>query len=124
MRRALLVSVPLLLLAFSSSASGATITLTCTLASQDEPPQQIILEIGDGHVRYGSDAGSLVDVQSLEKHSLVVKSDVIAFRQNHAATRVVWDWRIDRASGALTQKYISTESGKSFRTKTGKCDGG
>ena len=122
MRRMMLVFLPLL--AVSATAQAAPITLTCSLGQEGMPQQEVILQIDDGAVRLGSDQENIVDAQSLEKHSLVVKKDVISFRQMFAATRVAWDWKIDRASGKVTQKYINTETGKSFMTKTGSCTGG
>jgi len=122
MRRMMLVFLPLL--AVSATAKAAPVTLTCSLGQEGMPQQEVILQIDDGAVRLGSDQENIVDAQSLEKHSLVVKKDVISFRQMFAATRVAWDWKIDRASGKVTQKYINTETGKSFLTKTGTCSGG
>ena len=122
MRRAMLVFLPLL--AVATTVKAAPITLTCSLGQEGMPKTEVILEIEDGAVRLGSDRENIVDAQSLEKHSLVVKKDVISFRQMFAATRVAWDWKIDRAKGAVTQKYINTETGKSFLTKTGTCAGG
>jgi hypothetical protein len=122
MRRMMLVFRPLL--AVSAAAQAAPDTLTCSLGQEGMPQQEVILQIDDGAVRLGSDQENIVDAQSLEKHSLVVKKDVISFRQMFAATRVAWDWKIDRASGKVTQKYINTETGKSFLTKTGNCTGG
>jgi hypothetical protein len=121
MRRMMLV-IPLF--AVSATAQAAPVTLTCSLGQEGMPQQAVILQIDDGAVRLGSDQENIVDAQSLEKHSLVVKKDVISFRQMFAATRVAWDWKIDRASGKVTQKYINTETGKSFLTKTGTCTGG
>jgi hypothetical protein len=122
MRRVMLLFLPFL--AASTAAHATPITLTCSLGQEGMPKQEVILEIEDGAVRLGSDRENIVDAQSLEKRSLVVKKDVITFRQMFAATRVAWDWKIDRASGAVTQKYINTETGKSFLTKTGSCSGG
>jgi len=122
MRCALLVFLPLL--AVSTAAKAAPVTLTCTLGQEGMPQQEVILEIEDGAVRLGSDRENIVDAQSLEKHSLVIKKEVISFRQMFAATRVAWDWKIDRATGKVTQKYINTETGKPFLTKTGSCSGG
>jgi hypothetical protein len=122
MRRIMLVYLPLL--AVSAAAQAAPVTLTCSLGQEGMPQQEVILQIDDGAVRLGSDQENIVDAQSLEKHSLVVKKDVISFRQMFAATRVAWDWKIDRASGKVTQKYINTETGKSFLTKSGTCTGG
>ena len=122
MRRAMLVFLPLL--AVATTVRAAPITLTCSLGQEGMPKTEVILEIEDGAVRLGSDRENIVDAQSLEKRSLVVKKDVISFRQMFAATRVAWDWKIDRAKGAVTQKYINTETGKSFLTKTGTCSGG
>ena len=122
MRRAMLVFLPLL--AVSTTAKAAPITLTCSLGQEGMPKTDVILEIEDGSVRLGSDRENIVDAQSLEKRSLVVKKDLISFRQMFAATRVAWDWKIDRAKSAVTQKYINTETGKSFLTKSGTCSGG
>jgi hypothetical protein len=122
MRRVMLMFLPLLFV--STTARAAPITLTCSLGQEGMPKTEVILEIDDGAVRLGSDRENIVDAQSLEKRSLVVKKDVISFRQMFAATRVAWDWKIDRASGKVTQKYINTENGKSFLTKTGDCSGG
>ena len=122
MRRVMLMSLPLLYV--STAAQAAPITLTCSLGQEGMPKTDVILEIDDGVVRLGSDRENIVDAQSLEKRSLVIKKDVISFRQMFAATRVAWDWKIDRASGKVTQKYINTETGKSFLTKTGDCSGG
>ncbi len=121
MRRVMLMFLPLLFV--STTAWAAPITLTCSLGQEGMPKTEVILEIDDGAVRLGSDRENIVDAQSLEKRSLVVKKDVISFRQMFAATRVAWDWKIDRASGKVTQKYINTENGKSFLTKTGDCSG-
>ncbi len=122
MRRFALMFFPLLFV--STTARAAPITLTCSLGQEGMPKTEVILEIDDGVVRLGSDRENIVDAQSLEKRSLVVKKDVISFRQMFAATRVAWDWKIDRATGKVTQKYINTENGKSFLTKTGDCSGG
>ena len=122
MRRAMLVFLPLL--AVATTAKAAPVTLTCSLGQEGMPKQEVILEIEDGSVRLGSDRENIVDAQSLEKRSLVVKKDMISFRQMFAATRVAWDWKIDRATGKVTQKYINTETGKSFLTKVGDCSGG
>ncbi|ARN80107.1 hypothetical protein [Methylocystis bryophila] len=122
MRRALVVFLPLL--AVSTRAEAAPVTLTCSLGQEGMPKQELVLEIEDGGVRLGSDHENIVDAQSLEKRSLVIKKDLISFRQMFAATRVAWDWKIDRATGKVTQKYINTETGKPFLTKTGDCTGG
>ena len=119
MNRAAFLLIPVFLL--GASARAEDIALTCSVSSASFPSQDIVLRIQGGRVSYGSDAQSLIDAESIEKSSLVVKSDKIAFKQLFASTRVAWEWKIDRASGDIEIKYINTENGKPFLTKKGKC---
>jgi hypothetical protein len=111
-------------LSLAAPARAEQILLSCSFAADNGPRQDIALEIANGRVRYGSNAGSMVNVDSLERSSLVANAGRIAFKQVWPATHVAWNWSIDRASGALTINYVNTNNGKSFLTKTGTCGGG
>ncbi len=124
MKTAAPISLFILLLGFAAPARAEEILLSCSFASEGGPRQDIVLEVANGRVRYGSSAASMVKVDSLERSSLVVSGAHIGFKQIWPATHVAWDWSIDRASGAMTLKYISTANGKSFLKKTGTCAGG
>jgi len=119
MNRAALLLFPVFLL--GASARAEDVSLTCSVSSASFPNQEIFLQIKGGRISYGSDKDSLVEAESIEKASLVVKPDRIAFKQLFASTRVAWEWKIERATGGIEIKYVNTENGKSFLTKKGKC---
>jgi hypothetical protein len=121
MNRAALLLAPLVVVAALAPAQAEDITLTCSVGSESFPSQAIYLQIKDGRISYGSDKDSLVDAESIEKSSLVVKSDKIAFKQLFASTRVAWEWKIDRSAGKIEIRYVNTENGKPFLTKKGTC---
>ncbi len=110
-------------LALASPALAESVMLSCQVSSQQSGPQDIVIEIRDGRVRYGSSASSMVDATSLSRSSLVVSGGVIAFKQVFPSTHVTWDWRIDRGSGAIHITYLYSGSGRSFLHKTGSCRG-
>jgi hypothetical protein len=103
----------------ASAARAESVSLSCEISSSVSPPQDLIVEVRDGHVRYGSSASSLVEAGSIS--NFTASGDVISFKQNFPATHVTWDWTIDRASGAITIKYINSANGKTFLTKRGSC---
>lgn len=114
----------ILSLGTAAPARAEQILLSCAFAADNGPRQDIMLEIANGRVRYGSSAASMVNVDSLERASLVANAERIAFKQAWPATHVAWNWSIDRASGAMTIKEVNTNNGKSFLTKTGACGAG
>jgi len=124
MKNAALLLFPLVLFGLATQAKAEQISLSCSIASEGAPKQDIVLEIRDGRVRYGSDRSSLVAITSIAGSSLVANSGVIAFKQLFPASHVAWDWRVDRATGEITIRYINTGNGKQFLKKSGTCAGG
>ena len=108
----------LLLLAAASAARAQSVTLSCHVASAEGIQNDLIVEVGNGHVRYGASGDSLVAAQV---NSLSTGGETISFKQNFPSTNTVWDWSIDRASGEITIRYINTRNGKPFLTKRGSC---
>ncbi|HXY59648.1 MAG TPA: hypothetical protein VEH76_13835 [Methylocystis sp.] len=109
-----------LLLLFPACAPRAeTVALSCHVASAEGAQNDLVVEIGNGHVRYGPSGDALVAAQSISGFS--EGGETIRFKQNFPATHTVWDWSIDRSSGEITIKYINTLNGKPFLTKRGTC---
>lgn len=103
----------------AAEARAASVFLSCRISSEEGPQQDLFVEVRDGHVRYGSSATSLVDAQSIK--SFVANGAAIRFKQSFASTQVMWDWTIDRVSGAITIRYVNSVNGKTFLTKRGSC---
>lgn len=111
-----LLVLPLLIVA--SAPRAQTVSLSCHVASAEGVQNDLIVEVGNGHVRYGASGDSLVAAQVT---SLSTGGETISFKQNFPSTNTVWDWSIDRASGAITIRYINTRNGKAYLTKRGSC---
>ncbi|HMK90286.1 MAG TPA: hypothetical protein VK446_11725 [Methylocystis sp.] len=103
----------------AGAARAESVALSCQIASKEGPSQDLSVEIANGRVRYGSGGSALVEAQSISGFSM--NGGSIAFRQNFPSERVVWDWTIDRASGAITIKYVNTANSSTFLTKRGTC---
>ena len=120
MKKAPTLALLLPLLGLASPAQAENALLACQIASQEGVRQDIVLEVRDSRVRYGSSPSSMVVVELAGK-SLVANSETISFKQNFPSTGVVWNWSVDRASGEITIKYVNSRNGKTFLTKTGSC---
>jgi hypothetical protein len=118
------LAIALTLCGFLSPARAEEILLSCVVASQDAPKQNLLVKVSDGHVFYGQTMASLVAAGSMNKGSLSVGNGHISFRQTWPASHVQWDWSIDRGSGDISIKYINTANKRVFLTKRGLCTGG
>lgn len=107
-----------------SRAEAEEISLSCVVSSQGSAPQNLIVKISEGRVRYGASATELANADSMVKGSLSISASQISFRQTWPATHVQWDWSINRGNGAINIKYINTATKKPFLTKRGECGGG
>jgi hypothetical protein len=114
-----LLAVPAL--AFAAPARAESILMACQVSTHQSATQEIVLEIRDGSVRYGSTMSDMVDALSLSRSSLVVTGETIGFKQVFPSSKVTWDWRIDRGSGTIIITYLYSGTGKSFLHKTGSC---
>jgi hypothetical protein len=121
MRMAMLRISALALPLLTGSAYAETITLSCSVSAEESPPQPLLLLVRDGRVSYGQSPGAMVDAASIVKSSLVANHSVVKFKQNFPSANVVWDWNIDRASGEIVLKHISSQTRKTFLTKKGTC---
>ncbi len=121
------IATPLMIAVMSCGLLGAAkaeeIMLSCVVAQQDGPRQDLLVKVSDGRVFYGSSMSALVAAESMNKGSLSVSSGQISFRQTWPSSHVQWDWSIDRASGGISIKYINTQNNKVFLTKKGACEG-
>ena len=122
------IATPLMIAIMSCGLIGPAkaeeIMLSCVVAQQDGPKQDLIVKVSDGRVFYGPSTAALVAAESMNKGSLSVSGGQISFRQTWPSNHVQWDWNIDRASGGITIKYINTGNNKAFLTKRGSCAGG
>ncbi len=123
MKKAILLSAALVMSGAVNQAKAEDVFLSCVLSSQELPRQDLVIQIRDGHVLYGSSAGNLVKVETIDKGSLSVSKNRVAFRQTWLDTKVQWDWSIDRESGDISIRYINTENKKQFLQKKGTCTG-
>jgi len=118
MKIAKLFFLALMLLA-PGGLRAESLTLSCHVASSEGVHNDLVVEIGNGRVRYGASGESLVDAQSVK--ALSVGGSEISFTQSFPSTNTMMDWTIDRASGAIMIKYINTRNSKPFLTKRGAC---
>jgi hypothetical protein len=114
-----LLAVPAL--AFAAPARAESILMACQVSTGQSAPQEIVLEIRNDSVRYGSTMSDMVDASSLSRSSLVVTGETIGFKQVFPSSQLTWDWRIDRGSGTIIITYLSSGTGKSYLHKTGSC---
>jgi hypothetical protein len=121
MKRAILLSAAVVVVGFVHQAKAEDMLLSCVLSSQELPRQDLVIQIKDGHVLYGSSAQNLVNAETIDKGSLSVSKNRVAFKQTWSDTKVQWDWNIDRETGDISIRYINTENKKQFLQKKGTC---
>lgn len=103
------------------AAKADEIALSCVIAAQDAPKQDLFVKISDGRVFYGASASTMIAAESLNRGSLAVSGDHISFRQIWPSSHVQWDWSINRGSGEIIIKYVNMGNNKAFLTKRGSC---